>query len=98
MGNSRDIGCFPIQTPAAAIVSPRYCTILFLLFGWLRTQLKRREHNEKDELYEIVDKTLTGLSVEMIEPIFVDGMNRLKRLIDGNVDYVSSNITSECLN
>jgi hypothetical protein len=31
------------------------------LFGWLKTQLERREYNGKDELYEAVDKILTGL-------------------------------------
>jgi hypothetical protein len=34
-------------------------------------------------------KILTGLSIEMIETVFVDRMNRLQRLIDGNGDYVS---------
>jgi hypothetical protein len=39
--------------------------------------------------YEIVDEILTGLSIEMIEMVFVDWMNRLQRLIDGNGNYVS---------
>jgi hypothetical protein len=43
----------------------------------------------EDELHEIVDEILTGLSIEMIETVFVDWMNRLQRLIDGNGDYVS---------
>jgi hypothetical protein len=59
------------------------------LFGWLKTQLERREHNGEDELYEVVDEILTGLSIEMIETVCVDWMNRLQRLIDGNGDYVS---------
>jgi transposase len=46
-------------------------------FGWLKTQLEQREYNGKDELYEVVDETLTGLSIEMIETVFVDWMNRL---------------------
>jgi hypothetical protein len=59
------------------------------LFGCLKTQLERREYNEEDELYEVVDEILTGLSIEMIETVFVDWMNRVQHLIDGNGDYVS---------
>jgi hypothetical protein len=59
------------------------------LFGWLKTQLERREYNGEDELYEVVDNFLPGLSIEMIETVFVDWINRLQRLIDGNGDYVS---------
>jgi hypothetical protein len=58
-------------------------------FGWLKTQLGRREYNGKRELYEVVNEILTGLSIEMIEMVFVDWMNRLQRLINGNGDYVS---------
>jgi hypothetical protein len=56
------------------------------LFGWLKTQLERREYNGKDESYKAVNEILTGLS---IETVFVDWTNRLQRLIDGNGDYVS---------
>jgi hypothetical protein len=59
------------------------------LFGWLKTQLERREYNGDNELYEVVDDTLTGFSIEMIETIVVDWMNRLQRLINGNGDHVS---------
>jgi hypothetical protein len=45
-----------------------------------------------------VDEILTGLSTEMIGTAFADWMNRLQRLIDGNGDDVSSNITSKVLN
>jgi homoserine trans-succinylase len=45
-----------------------------------------------------VDEILTGLSIEKIETVFVDWMNRLQRLIDWNGDNVSWNITSEFLN
>jgi hypothetical protein len=58
-------------------------------FGWLETQLERREYNGEDELYEVVDEILTALSIEIIEAVFVDWMNRLQHLIDGNGDYVS---------
>jgi hypothetical protein len=51
-------------------------------FGWLKTQLERREYNGEDQLYETVDEILTGLSIEKIETVFVDWMNRLQRLID----------------
>jgi hypothetical protein len=71
---------------------------LTFLFGWLKTQLERREHNGEDELYEIVDKILTGPSIEIIEMVFVHWMNRLQSLIDANDHYVSQNITSEFLN
>jgi hypothetical protein len=56
------------------------------LFGWLKTQFGRREYNRKDELYQVVDEILIGLSIEMIEVAFVDWMNRLQHLIDGNGD------------
>jgi hypothetical protein len=36
-----------------------------------------------------MDEILMGLSIEMIETIFVDWMKRLQRLIDGNDEYVS---------
>jgi hypothetical protein len=36
-----------------------------------------------------VDEILTGLSIEMTETAFVDWMDRLQRLIDGNDDFVS---------
>jgi hypothetical protein len=36
-----------------------------------------------------VDEILTGFSIEMIEAVFVDWMNRLQCFIDGNGDYVS---------
>jgi hypothetical protein len=52
-------------------------------------QLERREYNEEDELYEVMDEILTCLSTEMIETLFIDWMNRLQPLIDGNGDYVS---------
>jgi hypothetical protein len=96
--NPKEIGYFPIETHAAANVSPGYCTIRLFLFGWLKTQLERREYNGEDELYEAVDDILTCLSIEMIETVVIDWMNRLQHLIDGNNDYVSYNITSEFLN
>jgi hypothetical protein len=37
----------------------------------------------------VVDEILTGLLIEMIETVFVNWMNRLQRLIDGNGGYVS---------
>jgi hypothetical protein len=40
-------------------------------------------------VYEAVDEILRGRSIEMIETVFVDWMNRLQRLSDGNGDYVS---------
>jgi hypothetical protein len=36
-----------------------------------------------------MDEILTGRSIQIIETVFVDWMNRLQRLIDGNGDYVS---------
>jgi hypothetical protein len=49
-------------------------------FGWLKTLLERREHNGKDELYEVVDELLTCLSIKMIETIFVDWKESTPRL------------------
>jgi hypothetical protein len=69
-----------------------------LLFGWLKTQLDRRECNREDELYEVVNEFLTVVSIEMIETVFVDWVNRLQRLNEGNGDYVSQNIASEFVN
>jgi hypothetical protein len=45
-------------------------------FDWLKTQLERREYTGGDELYEVVDEILTGVSIKMIETVFVDWMNR----------------------
>jgi hypothetical protein len=59
------------------------------LIGWLKTQLEWRKYNGEDELSEVVDEILTSLSIEMIETVFVDWINRLQSLIDGNSDYVS---------
>jgi hypothetical protein len=61
----------------------------FFLFGWLKTELERKEYKVEDELYEVMDDILTCLSIEMIETVFVNWMNRLQRLIDGNGGYVS---------
>jgi hypothetical protein len=74
---------------AAPTVSPRYCSIQFFLFGWLKTEFERREYNGEDELYEVVDEILISLSIEMIEMVFTDWMNQLQRLMNGNGDYVS---------
>jgi hypothetical protein len=59
------------------------------LFDWVKTQLERREYNGEDELHEAVYEILTYLSIEMIETVFGDWMNRLGHLTDGNGDYVS---------
>jgi hypothetical protein len=88
-GNPREIGRFPIQTHSTTTVQPGYCTIRLCLFGWLKIQLEWRQYNGKDELYEVVDEILRGISIEMIETVFVDWMNRLQRLIEGKGDYVS---------
>jgi hypothetical protein len=71
------------------LYSPDIAPSDFFLFGWVKTQLEWREYNKEDELYEVVDGILTGLSIEMIETVFVDWINRLQRLIDGNGDYIS---------
>jgi hypothetical protein len=88
-GDRSEIRCFPIQMHAAATAYSEYCAIQLFPFGWLKTQLERREHNGEDELYVVVDEILIGLSIEMIETVFVDWMNRLQRLIAGNGDCVS---------
>jgi hypothetical protein len=59
------------------------------LFGWLKTQPERGEYNGEDELYEVVHEILTGLSIEMIETVFVDWRNRFQCLSDANGDYIS---------
>jgi hypothetical protein len=40
-------------------------------------------------MYEVVEEILTDLSIEIVETVFVDWMNRLQGLTDGNGDYVS---------
>jgi hypothetical protein len=77
---------FLISNACRSHLWPGYCTIRLFLFGWLKTQHERREYNGEDELYEVVNEILTGLSIEMIETIFVDWMNLLQCLIDGNND------------
>jgi hypothetical protein len=62
------------------------------LFGRLKIQLERRKYYGEDELYksyEVVDEILTGLSIEMIEMVFGDWINRSQRLIDGNGNDIS---------
>jgi hypothetical protein len=61
----------------------------FCLFDWLKIQLERREYNGEDGLYKVADDLLTGLSIKMIETVFVEWMNRLQYLVDGNSDYIS---------
>jgi hypothetical protein len=63
--------------------SPDIAPSELFLSGWLKTQLERRECKGEDELYEVVDEILKGLSIEMIETVFVDWMNRFQRLING---------------
>jgi hypothetical protein len=48
-----------------------------------------REYNREDELYVVLDGILTGLSIEMIETVFIGWMNQLQNVIDRNSDYVS---------
>jgi hypothetical protein len=69
--------------------SPDVAPFDFVLFGWRKPQLERREYNGEDKLYEAVDEILTGLSIEMIETVFVYWMNRFQCLVDGNGDSVS---------
>jgi hypothetical protein len=69
--------------------SPEFALSDFFLFGWLKTQLERIEYNREVEFYEGVDDILTGLSIEMIETVFVDWMNRFQRLTEGNGDHFS---------
>jgi hypothetical protein len=71
------------------VYSPDIASSDSFLFGWLKTQLERKEYNGEDELYEVVDEILTGLSINMIEAVFLDWMNRFQRLLDGNGDCVS---------
>jgi hypothetical protein len=59
------------------------------LSRWLKTWIEWRESNGEDQLYEVIDEILTGFSIELIETVFIDWMNRLQCLIDGNGDYVS---------
>jgi hypothetical protein len=64
----------------------------FSLHHWVTgsfAQLELREYNGEHELYQGIDDILTGLSIEMIETVFFDSVNRLQRLNDGNGDYVS---------
>jgi hypothetical protein len=55
----------------------------------VKNQLERREYDGEAELYEVMDESLTGLSIKMIETVFVGWMNRLQSLIDGNGYSVS---------
>jgi hypothetical protein len=55
----------------------------------VKKQLEQRNYNGEDELYEVMNEILTGLSIKIIETVFVDWMNRLQRLIDGNGHYIS---------
>jgi hypothetical protein len=80
---------FPDSNARCSDGIPRILHHLTFLFGWLKIQFDRREYNGEDESYDGVDAILTSLSIEMIETVFVDWMNQLQLLIDGNGDYVS---------
>jgi hypothetical protein len=43
----------------------------------------------KMNISEVLDDILTGRSIAMIKTVFVDWMNRLQCVIDGNSDDVS---------
>jgi hypothetical protein len=73
------------QSPRSPDIAPSG----FFPFGWLKTQLERREYNGKDELYEAMGEILTRPSIEMIETVFGDSMNRFQHLINGNGSDVS---------
>jgi hypothetical protein len=51
------LGSNTLQLPYNQDIAPSN----FLLFGWMTSQLERREHNGESELYEAVDEILTGL-------------------------------------
>jgi hypothetical protein len=68
------------------MVYPGHCTVQLFLFRRLKIQLERRGYNGEDE---VVDEILTGLSIEMIEMVFVDWMNQFQHIIDGNGDCAS---------
>jgi hypothetical protein len=38
----------------------------------MKTQAERREYNRDDDLYEVMNEIFIGLSIEMIETVFVD--------------------------
>jgi hypothetical protein len=59
------------HTPQPAY-SPDIAPSDSFLFGWLITHLERKGYNGENELYEVVDEILTGLSIEMIETVFLD--------------------------
>jgi hypothetical protein len=75
---------FPDSNPRCSHHIARILHHPTFLFDWLKTQLEQREYNGEHELYKVVDEILTGLSIEMIETVFLDWMHRLQRLIDGN--------------
>jgi hypothetical protein len=89
-GQPKKIGCFPFKCTPQPRYSPDIAPSDF--------SFRLAEYSMEDELYEGVDKILTGFSIQMIETVFVDWMNRLRRLIDGNGGYVSQNIAGEFLN
>jgi hypothetical protein len=83
------------QPPYSPDIAP---SDFFFSVGWKPSLKGENGEDELYELYELLNGILTDLSIEMIETIFLDWMNRLQRLIDGNGDYVSWNITYEFLN
>jgi hypothetical protein len=67
---------FPDSNPRRSHCIARILHHPTFLFGLLKTQLERREYHGEDELYEVADEILTDLSIEMIQTVFVDWMNR----------------------
>jgi hypothetical protein len=74
---------------ATTTVQPGYCTIRLFAVAWLKVQLKRRQNDDSDELYEVVDEILAGRSIEMIETVFGDWMDRPERVTHENNEYIS---------
>jgi len=69
--------------------SPDLAPSDFFLFGWLKGKLAKRKYRTEDELFEAVDEILGTLTVEKIQEVFQNWIERLDQVIATNGDYVS---------
>jgi hypothetical protein len=73
--NKEKLDVFRFKCTPQSPYSPDITSSDFFFSVGRKPSLNRGNIMGKDELYEVMDEILTGLSIEMIETVFVDWMN-----------------------
>jgi uncharacterized membrane protein YsdA (DUF1294 family) len=60
--------------------SPDICPSDFFLFGWSKEKLQQRQFRDPEQLFEAVDEFFGSFSVDMIEDVFRNRLDRLYKL------------------